>query len=75
LAQKHGGATDDKKKVCQQFKLQRNVMPAHRQKQKAVKALLNDKMAAVRIGAKVEKFHEHSPATEATKQKRTQARS
>jgi hypothetical protein len=67
---KHGGGTDDKKNVRQwtrgalrvvaavpvvkkRYTNISNTSPADR---KAVKALLNDKMAEVRIGAKVESF-------------------
>ncbi len=67
---KHGGATDDKKKVRQRTRGALRVETAVRvakercakvankstADRKAVKALLNDKMAAVRIGAKVESF-------------------
>jgi hypothetical protein len=67
---KHGGATDDKKKVRQRTRGALRVETAVRvvkeryakvankstADRKAVKALLNDKMAVVRIGAKVESF-------------------
>jgi hypothetical protein len=67
---KHGGATDDRKKVLQPTRGALWVLAAVRAvmeryasvsknstaDQKAVKVLLNNKMATVRIGAKVESF-------------------